>query len=206
MQVMDQTVRTTETGPTLTAALKEWAVAIRALREGRQVVLFRKGGIREAEGEFVVEARDVLLFPTFEHQIEQAGGALQPCYGAWQDDEVKRKPQGENVRLDAWATITDIVVVENEAALYRFPMQHIYSDTLLKFRWESAPDKPLYALFLRAYDLAAPVTVLMEMDYYGCRSWVQMKEPVSLEGATPALSDHTYNERVRVLKRLLTEE
>ena len=73
-------------------------MAVRALREGRQVILLRKGGIREAEGEFVVEARNVLLFPTFEHQMEQPD-TLQPCYGAWRDEEQARRPPGENVRI-----------------------------------------------------------------------------------------------------------
>lgn len=183
-------------------ALKEWAVAIRALREGRQVFLLRKGGIREAEGEFVVEARDVLLFPTFEHQMEQTG-TLQPCYEAWLADEQKRRPEGENVRIESFARITDIHIVRNFDALYALKSQHIFSDAFLKFRIENEAHKPLYCLFLRAYDLAQPVTIPMEMNYYGCRSWIELAEPVSLEGAVSALSDNTYAERVRVIKERL---
>jgi hypothetical protein len=199
--------RTIPTAPALlpascSTALKEWAVAIRALREGRQVFLLRKGGIREAEGEFVVEARDVLLFPTFEHQMEQAG-TLQPCYEAWLTDEQKRRPEGENVRIESFARITDIHIVRNFDALYALKSQHIFSDAFLKFRIENDAHKPLYCLFLRAYDLAQPVTIPMEMNYYGCRSWIELAEPVFLEGAAPALSDHTYAERVRVIKERL---
>ena len=183
-------------------ALKEWAVAIRALREGRQVFLLRKGGIREAEGEFMVEARDVLLFPTFEHQMEQAG-TLQPCYEAWLTDEQQRRPEGESVRIGAFASITDILIVQNFEALFALKSQHIFSDAFLKFRVDNDSHKPLYCLFLRAYDLAQPVTLPMEMNYYGCRSWIELTESVSLEGAAPALSDHTYAERVRVIKERL---
>jgi len=188
---------------TLSTSLKEWAVAVRALREGRQVLLLRKGGIREAEGEFTVEARDVLLFPTFEHQMEQPG-TIQPCYESWRADEEKRRPAEGLVRIEAWARITDILLVRDFDALFRFPSQHIYSDALLKYRMENEPHKPLYGLFLRCYNLPAPVTVPMEPDYYGCRSWISLAEPVALAGATPALSDHTYAERVRVTRRLLT--
>lgn len=192
---------------TLTTALKEWAVAIRALREGRQVILLRKGGIREAEGEFVVESRDVLLFPTFEHQVEQAG-TLQPCYGAWREDEEKRRPKGEVIRLEAWARITDILLVEPARfpKLFTFGSQHIYGDAFLKFRTENEPQKPLYCLFLRAYNLSEPITVPMEPDYYGCRSWITLENEIALAGATPALSRHTYEERVRVTKRILTTD
>lgn len=189
----------------LDTALKEWAVAVRALREGRQVLLLRKGGIREEGGEFEVAARNVLLFPTYIHEDEQARGGLQPCYGAWLDEETRRRPSGEQFRFDAWARVTDILLVRNADALYRLASQHIYSDAFLRKRIEDAPDKPLYALFLRAYELPQSRLVPMEPDYYGCKSWVTLSEPVPTEGSRPALSDHTYSERVRVTRRLLTE-
>jgi hypothetical protein len=166
------------------------------------VILLRKGGVREAEGEFVVEARDVLLFPTYEHQQEQPD-ATQPCYGAWTADEARRRPKGERVRIAAWARITDILLVRDYDALFTFPSQHIYSESFLRSRVSYAPDKPLYCLFLRAYELPSPATLPMEPDYYGCRSWITLREPVPTAGAAPALSDHTYAERVRVTKRLL---
>ena len=188
--------------PFLAVALKEWAVAIRALREGRQILLLRKGGIREEGGEFNVPTRDVLLFPTYEHQMEQAG-MLQPCYGSWLREEQRRKPSSEDVRFDAWARITDILVVRNFKALYTLKSQHIYDDALLRFRTENDLQKPLYALFLRAYDLPASVTVPIEMDYYGCKSWITLEESVATGDTKPVLSDHTYAERARVTRRLL---
>jgi hypothetical protein len=187
---------------TLSTALKEWAVAVRALREGRQVILLRKGGIREAEGEFVVEARNVLLFPTFEHQMEQPG-TLQPCYTAWLEEEQARRPPGENVRIGAAARITDILVVTNFDALLRLGSQHIYSEKFIRYRIENEPHKPLYCLFLRAYNLPSPVTVPMEMDYYGCRSWITLTQPIGTAGAAPVMGDAAYAERVRITKDLL---
>lgn len=38
-------------------ALKEWAVVVKALRQGRQIFLLRKGGIAEQCGEFRVDQR-----------------------------------------------------------------------------------------------------------------------------------------------------
>lgn len=189
---------------TLDAALKEWAVAVRALREGRQILLLRKGGIRETGGEFEVEQRNVLLFPTYIHADEQPG-ALQPCYNAYRTQEDARRPTGETVRIEAAAQITDVLVVANFDALYRIHNQHIYSDTFLRYRIENEPHKPLFCLFLRAYDLAAPVTLPQEPDYYGCKSWITLKTPLSTVGAVPAMRDAAYEERVRVTKRLLTE-
>ena len=189
----------------LSAALKEWAVAVRALREGRQVILLRKGGIHDAGGEFSVEARDVLLFPTYLHEEEQAG-TLQPCYEAWRAEEERRRPAGEDVRIEAAARITDILPVDRPDALFTLGSQHIYSPEFLRFRIENDPHRPLYCLFLRAYDLPSPVTIPMEMDYYGCKSWVTLAEPVSAAGAAPAMSDAAYSERVRITKELLTRK
>src|SRR5687767_8620791 len=52
----------------LSVALKEWAVVCRALESGAQMILLRKGGIYEAAGEFELEHRQFLLFPTYLHQ------------------------------------------------------------------------------------------------------------------------------------------
>ena len=49
-------------------ALKEWAVAIKALEAGKTIMLLRKGGIHERGGCFHVPQREVLLYPTYEHQ------------------------------------------------------------------------------------------------------------------------------------------
>ena len=46
-------------------ALKEWSAVVRALLDGRQRVLLRKGGIHEKR--FEVAAQEFLLFPTVAH-------------------------------------------------------------------------------------------------------------------------------------------
>jgi len=188
----------------LNTALKEWAVAIRALREGRMVLLLRKGGIREEEGEFEVRFRNVILFPTYLHEEEQQD-ALQPCYTAWRTEETRFKPSSETVRLTTWAQITHIHLVSQPGNLYKLSSQIIYSDSFLRFRIENEPTKPLYALFLRAFELPRPVTIPMELDYYGCKSWITLAEPIATEGSTACLSEHTYNERVRVTRRILDD-
>ncbi|MFW6125399.1 MAG: DUF1802 family protein, partial [Pirellulales bacterium] len=49
-------------------ALKEWAAVCRALEEGRQTLLLRKGGIHEEGGRFELAHHQFWLFPTYEHQ------------------------------------------------------------------------------------------------------------------------------------------
>ena len=75
-------------------AFKEWAVTVRALAEGEQLITLRKGGIREENKHFEIEHDRFFLYPTFDHQQGQfvreshrpeLGRALEE--GVWADGE-----------------------------------------------------------------------------------------------------------------------
>ena len=85
-------------------ALKEWAVTVQALGDGEQIVLVRKGGIREEAREFRVEEQAFLLYPTYEHQRPDL---LQPPYRARLDAVLAAQPAPGTVRLAYWAEVTD---------------------------------------------------------------------------------------------------
>ena len=53
-------------------AFKEWAVVVDALGRGEQVLILRKGGIRESRGEFHVDHTSFWLFPTQYHEAERS--------------------------------------------------------------------------------------------------------------------------------------
>ena len=48
--------------------LKEWATVVKALEQGKQTVILRKGGILETASGFNIESKKFFLFPTWEHQ------------------------------------------------------------------------------------------------------------------------------------------
>ena len=52
-------------------AFKEWAVTVRALAEGEQLLTLRKGGIREPDKHFKLEYERFFLYPTFDHQCSE---------------------------------------------------------------------------------------------------------------------------------------
>ena len=56
-------------------ALKEWAVAVKALERGETALVIRKGGIREKA--FAVKDSRFLLLPGYEHQKPEL---LKPAY------------------------------------------------------------------------------------------------------------------------------
>ena len=49
-------------------ALKEWAVAVKSLGRGEQVLILRKGGIHREDRDFRLVHPQFLLYPTYEHQ------------------------------------------------------------------------------------------------------------------------------------------
>jgi len=47
-------------------ALKEWATVVKALENGDQTIILRKGGILETSSGFKIESKKFFLFPTYE--------------------------------------------------------------------------------------------------------------------------------------------
>ncbi len=187
----------------LTLALKEWAVVQRSLLEGHQIVLLRKGGLIEDTGEFDLRARQFLLYPTFEHETERAGD-VQPCFGQWLAEEEARKMPPREIRIEAAADVTDVVQVNNREKLLTLMPQHIWSPQFIQGRYDWEPYKPVFVLLLRAYRLAVPKTLPVLREYGGCRSWIELAEPVSTGGAVPAVSDERYARRRELTLQLLS--
>ena len=101
-------------------AIKEWAVTVRALAEGEQLLTLRKGGIREENKHFEIEHDRFFLYPTFDHQrndlvrqshVPELERALEE--GVWPDREPPAEaliqdggiPQPDRVRIRAWAEV-----------------------------------------------------------------------------------------------------
>ena len=57
---------------------------------------------------------------------------------------------------------------------------------------------------LRVYRLPQPHILPLLKRYGGCRSWVDLAEPLSTAGATPVVSDAAFAERVRQLRDRLS--
>ena len=101
-------------------AFKEWAVTVRALAEGEQLLTLRKGGIREPGKHFALEHDRFFLYPTFDHQRndlvrESHQSELRRALeeGVWPEGEPPARaltmdggiPQPDRVRIRAWAEV-----------------------------------------------------------------------------------------------------
>ena len=137
-------------------AFKEWAVTVRALAEGEQLVALRKGGIREENKHFEVEHDQFFLYPTFDHQRNdlvreshhpELRRALEE--GVWPDEEPPPRallqdggiPQPDRVRIRSWAEITDHFTTDDNRVVEALAPFHIWTSDYAQKRlaWKRTP-------------------------------------------------------------------
>lgn len=187
---------------TTTHALKEWAVAVNALEAGKTIMLLRKGGIKEEGNRFQVAHNQILLYPTYEHQQPNL---LKPEYAS----EVTPVSSGwhpETVRIGAWAEITDILAVSDEPAVKSLLSYHIWNEQFISDRLKWKPRVPIYLLLLRTYRLSTTQTIPYCQEYGGCKSWIDLVQPISLEESVPVLSEAEYAQQVAKIRNILVAE
>ncbi len=181
----------------LQVALKEWASVCQAVEQGRQILLLRKGGIYESAGEFEVEHREFLLFPTYLHQSPtMLKSSEHPTFES-------RSQEPDEVKLSAAGEVTDIIQLQSRGQMDALDDEHIWTNPLVDMRFNYRPENPLYLLLVRAYRLPHAANVPNAVDYAGCKSWVPLKQTVSTAGAEPVLSEEEYEQRRRrILEKL----
>ncbi|WP_413164176.1 DUF1802 family protein [Capilliphycus salinus ALCB114379] len=173
-------------------ALKEWNVAVKAMEAGKTILLLRKGGIKEEKGRFSVEHQRVLLYPTFEHQQPNL---LKPEYAS----EVQPVSSGwhpETVKISSWAEITDILAIDTpqaEALIFELLPFIIWNENFIRERINFKPKKPLFLLLLKPYKLSQVYEIPYDSSYGGCRSWIELKEEISIENSIPVWEETAYN-------------
>lgn len=183
-------------------ALKEWAVAINTLESGKTIMLLRKGGIHEQGGRFQVENQQVLLYPTYEHQ---QGFMLKAEYA----DSVNPVTSGwhpETIRIGSWAKITDVLPVSDESTVRELLPFHIWNEHFISDRLKWKSRQPLFVLLLRTYKLPQVKDIPYLPEYGGCKSWINLDQPICLEDSQPALSDAKYNQLVADIRNIVGDK
>jgi hypothetical protein len=186
----------------ISPALKEWAVLCKALGEGRQVVLIRKGGIREETKDFRVRYDEFFLYPTYDHQ---RADLIKTEYHPDLDAVLAEEPDPAlHVRIAYFARVTDAFETSDEAMVSALDPHYIFADNYASERLHWRPKKPLEVMLLRVYRLAAPHTLAVLPEYGGCKSWLDLGVPISRQGMVPALDDAAYDVMARPVRALFT--
>jgi hypothetical protein len=160
---------------------KEWALICQELASGRQSIILRKGGIAEGREGFRFQHSDFLLFPTLFHE------------------QVSKLKLPQETPLPALApdvhTLTHRVFVEwtrdltDWAQIQRLDPYHIWTEKVIRERFEYDEKRAVSLAFVRVRRLAQPLVFPDSPKYGGCRSWVNLPESSSPDSAEPVLGE-----------------
>jgi hypothetical protein len=180
-------------------ALKEWAVTVAALGRGDQVMMLRKGGIREDGRHFKIEHDGFFLYPTFFHEAETL---LKP--GSTQlFTEAMREEDDALVTLRVWAEVAEVLEISEAPAVEALQPFHIFTTEFAAKRAYWKPRHPLNVMLVRCYLLQQPQALPVMPEYAGCKSWVKLIEEYPVGVATPAITDREFDRKVEEIKAAL---
>jgi hypothetical protein len=180
----------------ISVAFKEWAVICRALAEGRQTVILRKGGIAESGGEFRPEHDRFLLYPTYFHEQQHVGikAELLPLL-----DEIEAEKRTAGVvQFTLFADVKSVIhLTDLDGALALSDFHGWTADTVRQRFHYRTPG--LFALVVRVYRLPTLHDVIERPEYAGCKSWVPLETAISVDGSIPVLDDSAFANIVATL-------
>lgn len=174
-------------------ALKEWAIICKALEDGKQMLLLRKGGIMEYRKGFEVKHNEFLLYPTFEHQsiesikaeykekIKEISEEHNISYYYNNNNRKKIDKNDNNFNtasnniIKLLAKVEDVIEISDKFTLSELRDYHIWSDEYVTMRMNYNPSKPMNVLLLRIYKIRNPLIVDINDKWAGCKSWIDIE-------------------------------
>ena len=161
-------------------AIKEWAVTVRALAEGEQLITLRKGGVGEPRRNFSLEHDRFFLYPTFDHQrYDLVRPSHQPELrraleeGVWPDGEPPLHAltrdggigQPDRVRIRAWAEVAASWTITDPRTVAELSPYYVWTTDYAEKRLAWKRRHPLHVVLLRAYRIPRPVTVRVKDEF-----------------------------------------
>jgi hypothetical protein len=180
-------------------AFKEWASVCAALLAGRQTIILRKGGISEgsAPGDFVPEHSEFWLYPTWVHQAEQ--GVRD---GATNGSAAPAMARDGWVPIQALIRVDFVSYVESQELLPGLEEHHILTiETVLKRFHYRKPG--LWVLGARVWRQEPAFEIPVTAEHAGCKTWVELEEPLMTSGVIPVIDDETWAEHRLQLQAIL---
>ena len=174
-------------------ALKEWAIVLKALTEGRQTLLLRKGGLIEKQKRFTVEHPEFFIYPTYLHQ--QRKGVV-PEMAADLDQLLISPPSEDQVILTHYAVVRTAVPITDLEMLSRLGEHHVFTSDEVSKRFAYGKAPGLNLLLIRVCRLPQPFCLPILPHYAGCRSWVDLGRELPTAGCRPVLNDDVFDRKI----------
>ncbi|NOV01383.1 DUF1802 family protein [Paenibacillus planticolens] len=185
-------------------ALKEWASAVKALEDGTQIFIMRKGGIVEETRDFQVVSNDFFLYPTYEHQRKEL---LKENFREVMDETLAGwSAQDEHVKISSYARMVEDIEISDGELLNKLYPFHIWTENFTEERLKWKRKNPLHLMLLRVYKLAEPLHIPIEKAYIGCKSWIELGAETPHESALiPVMSDEEFAAQIAEIKHALSQ-
>ncbi|MEL6496824.1 MAG: DUF1802 family protein, partial [Cyanobacteria bacterium J06623_7] len=148
---------------------------------------------------FQVKHSPIWLYPTYEHQKPHL---LKPEYAS-QVTPVESGWHPQSVTINSCAEITATRAVDREAQIALLGSHHIWNERMIAERLQWKPSNPLIILLLRVYRLPQPQIIPYSPSYGGCKSWIDLVEPISGSQLQPVLEHEEYLTEVNRIEALI---
>src|SRR6202790_120105 len=200
-------------------AFKEWAVTVRALAEGEQLLTLRKGLQPASEKPVRLAHERFFLYPTFDHQPgDLVRESHQPELrraleeGVWSEGEpalpafASGAPvqQPDRVRIRAWAEVAGHFTIADPRCVDALSPFYVWTPDYAEKRLGWRRHEPLHVLLLRTYRIPRPVTVKVKDEYNASHAWVELQRDLPFEG-TPVLSDAEFERASEEIRSITSE-
>ncbi|HUB36374.1 MAG TPA: DUF1802 family protein [Solirubrobacteraceae bacterium] len=200
-------------------AIREWAVTVRALAEGEQLLTLRKGVLRSPGKPFRLAHERFFLYPTFDNQ---SGDLVRQSHqpelrraleeGVWSDGEPPVQAftsgvplqQPDRVRIRAWAEVAGHFTIGDPRGVDALSPFCVWTPSYAERRLGWRRQQPLHVLLLRTYRIPRPVTVKVKEEYSPSQAWVELQRDLPFEG-TPVLSDAEFERASEEIEAIANE-
>lgn len=186
-------------------ALKEWAAVTAAIRAGRQSLLLRAGGIADPAGRFGFSHPWFWIYPTRFHEsadrlLPEAKPFVDAAAAAAIADDAAA--EGRTIRsLDLLASLEAVAWIDDRTVVERLAPMHVLAPAVVRERFDYRQPGLAVAL-VRVWRRRDPHRIVESPAMEGCRSWVELPEPLEGEALEPVLSDTAFEAERRRFERL----
>ena len=178
----------------MTVAFKEWQVVCEALRQGKQSIIFRKGGIAEGREGFEFRHQQFYLYPTlFHQQYEQT---------TWHDGKSLEEAEDHSVEIASLCNVVWTGVITDWQKVQSLNGYHIWREEVLQERFEYKDAGAIHLAVVRVHNFETPCQLVYDKSYGGCKSWIQLKEFSENSTLIPVIEDLDFESLHNELKNI----
>ena len=178
-------------------ALKEWATVVKALEQGKQTVILRKGGILETASGFNIESKKFFLFPTWEHQESKH---VKPEFHDFLNNVLANRPNEGFNKISSYAEVVYEKNVEDAEVISNLSSFHVWSDSYIQERRNWMPEKPMRAVFLKTVNIPE-IDLPLKPEFSGCKSWIELHS--NFDSGESALNNNEIDEELKKFKEIV---